>query len=964
MANRKVYRKNGQFYDQDPVYDSEMKKQGYEEATPEESAVYLADQREAKPYSPEEVIDDRDNALADEIEFAARAQNQQITREQALDRARNVRSILGEEPVYPYVEGDTPPSDAGDIGGTIVDSVLGGLAFGIPKLAVRKLADAYDPTSYFSTREMERRAKANPALSFGIELGTGLLQGGVGAAKTGLMRVLAKEAGEGALKAGAKAVGRGAVTALAETDIAGKATSAVGRKIGTRFLGKGAETLAKGEALGELTAIEAKAAAGAELTAAEKELLDAVNALEGLGTLGQQKGFAKIVEDRTTALLEQRLAEQYTQQGLKGAAARVVASTISNALVGGAAGAVSAAEKKSMERDLPRLSAQDQAGFFEDYGAAMLRGAGEGAAAGTALSLGIPLASKGLGLGLTGVRKVLRGVTEKTLPVIGSILTKTKPADIQMGVIAADKLADISIAKENKALIKALQYQYDYAESYLAHIKEMKAQLGDTSDLGNDLGAVMEGVRKKFMVRNGDGKLVYDAEKMRKALESSKVIAYLDGAGNKQIELQLPAELQALQDTIGSWEQTLIALENETGGRTPFMAMEGTPPIDTSKVPLGVLPPTIIPDKGVQAAPLAMAGTGTRRGLSFPSMSDLGGTDAGRLATIGNRYDAIARLGAERTKPLSGELVDVAKELGLGTLVAKELGASLPQALGGAAAVSFGLKALVNPNAAVSQFRMVQRAVGLSQEANKNFAGWVVSPTRGRAAAGEALRKTTTAAYKLYSGDTEESRMLNEPFSLAAGRQLYQMDKELLGRLNGPDALGNIDKVFGTDYQKLDASYPAAAQGTAGVTPKQVAFLNSKMPKVSGNQKPSDQQIYQYGLYSRYVRNPDAIYDDIVERNYVPSQAIEVLQQVYPTRYKQIQSQLFDAMAGMKERGETLDSKQQRIADTLLGRGNTAGLTAAQIRSLQQTIQLPTGKPQDFSSRRPELERQGTSLGK
>jgi hypothetical protein len=135
------------------------------------------------------------------------------------------------------------------------------------------------------------------------------------------------------------------------------------------------------------------------------------------------------------------------------------------------------------------------------------------------------------------------------------------------------------------------------------------------------------------------------------------------------------------------------------------------------------------------------------------------------------------------------------------------------------------------------------------------------------------------------------------------------------------------------------------------------------MPKTNGR-APSDRELYDYGLYSRYVRDPDAIYDDIVERNYVPSQALEVLKQVYPSRLYQIQGQLLDAMVQMKESGEVLDSKQQRIADSILGKGNTAGLTPAQIRSLQTSIQLPAGAAKEFSSRRPELEKQGTTLGK
>lgn len=932
MANRKVYKKNGEFYDQDPVYDSQMKAEGYEEATPEESSVYLADPREAKVFTQEERVDDQDKALAAEITRAATEQGQTLTEQEALDRARNVRSIIGEQPKYPDVESEEEPSRAGDIGGTIVDSVLGGLVLGAPKFAVRKLADAYSPTSYFGTREMERRARANPTLSLGVELGTGLLQGGVSALKTAAPAAFAKLGTLG--------------TVLAETDIAGKATAGLGRLAGRAFLPAGtAATTARSAAI-EIEAAAAKRAAGQALTAAEQEVLQigeavtkgkplTVAAIAG-GAQQLTKEGEKAVAQRATFLFEKQLEEQYIAAGYTGKVARVLANATANAIVGAGAGALTEAQRKSMERDLPRLSAQEQASFYEDYSAALLRGAATGGAVGGAFSVSAPVVSKAFGLGLSLVKGTTNKLAEIIIPRAGSFMLPNQPAALKGAVVAANALGDRNIVRDVGEFGRALQYQYDNANSYLAHLQNIKSTEFPTAaaSFGGTLGTTLSAVRRKFMTQNSAGVWKFNNNKLAEAIKKSQMVP--DGSGG--YKLQLPQELEALQDEIGRWEQTLIALENSqvaAGGAFPdveqqFAAGLAIPP----NVPLTPTNRTMAPlmPTGMRLAPVAYESFG--------------------------KAQVLEREAGSRITDLGSELTT----FGIPTFLASQLGASVPEALAVGGAFSIIPKLIVNPQVAIKQFSGLQRLLGASKEANKTFANWLVAPTKGRAAAGEAVRKATSHAFNLYSPDvTEDEAKLREPFSVAAGRQLYQMDTELIGRLNGPDALGNIEKVFGNDYQALDASYPAASTGVAGVTPKQVAFLNSKLPKVPAGQKPSDQQVYQYGLYSRYVRDPDAIYDDIVERNYVPSQAIEVLQQIYPSRYKQIQSQLFDAMAEMKERGEKLDSKQQKIADTLLGRGNTAGLTAAQIRALQQTIQLPTGKPQDFSSRRPELEKEGLS---
>lgn len=945
MADNKIYKRGGKFFEQDPQYDTQMKAEGYEDATPEETAVYLADERPSKPYDPSTQADEQDAALANEIEIAERAQGREVSKEDALLRAQNIRSIMGERPVYPEID-ETLPSQEGDTGLTILDGVLGGLALGAPKFLVRKTIDLADalgdptkPASTFSTSEMERRARANPSLLFGVELGTGLLQGGVGALKTAAPKAFAKLGLAGRL--------------LESTDVAGRITGQVGKLV-PPLLGVKTGPLAV-QAATELEEAAAKRLSGEALSAAEKEVLETADEIGKSFWRGQVRPIAtgapaaggrvaatltkegeKAAADRARFLLETKLTERYAAAGYGAKTAQLLAQTLANSIAGAGAGAITELQRKEAERTLENLSLspQQQEEFLEDYGAALWRGVSTGGAIGGALTAGTPIVSKAFGMTLEGIKKISTGIAEKIIPAAGSLIVRNDPRVLQQGVKVADALGDINVMKEARALSNTLQYQHDYAANYLTYLQSLKSAEfpSNVQVLGRNLNDKLKAA-EKFMVLNKDGKMVYDPTKVNEGLKKSEIVF----SGGKPV-VKLPPEIQDLQDEIAGWENLLIGLD-EAYARSAGTFKLGAPIQEA--FPLGT-PPFQMPRVPSDQPFADFAPVGLQVGQR--SLLRLGGTQT------------LERQVAERTTNIGQELASI----GVPAIVASQFGLGAAEALGTGIGISQLAKLTLNPDAALAQFRGTQRLIGVTKEANKNFANWIVSPTRGRAAAGEAVRKSTTAARNAFSPELKDDEQLNEPFSLKAAKQLYQMDNQLLGRIAGPDAAGNIDAVFGSNYRRLENAYPIAGNRVAQITPKQVAFLNSKIPKPNG-QVPSDRQIYEYGIYSRYVRDPDAIYDDIVERNYVPSQALEVLQKVYPSRLYQIQGQLIDAMAAMKERGEVLDSKQQRIADSILGKGNTAGLTPAQIKALQQQIQLPVGAAKEFSSRRPELEKQGLS---
>ena len=187
--------------------------------------------------------------------------------------------------------------------------------------------------------------------------------------------------------------------------------------------------------------------------------------------------------------------------------------------------------------------------------------------------------------------------------------------------------------------------------------------------------------------------------------------------------------------------------------------------------------------------------------------------------------------------------------------------------------------------------------------------------------------------------------------------------KALLDKLTGPDGVEATSELFSSNYAKLDVTYPKLSADTSMLVPRAVSFLKSKMDmmKVPYGYEPSKQQLYSYGLYSRYIHDPEAIYADIARREYVSTQALDVLQNVYPTTYRQLKNKILDELILAKDAGEKLSRKQQGIVDKLLGNG-TAGFTAQQIKNIQDSMNMSApsaGGP--LSSKRVELEREGTS---
>jgi len=1023
MADRKVWKiknPNGayDYVDQELGYDKQMFDAGYEEADDAEAAAYAASPNsrsdyEAPPITPEEVegraeMDADLMNLATQITQYATGMGETITQEEALSRARNVRDIMGERPKYEPVEGEEAfqfdkPYDEPL---AIIDGVLGGLALGLPKLAVRKIADAIDlatnaeTPSALSTKEMGRRQRAYPQLTFGVELGTGFAQAGVGALKTLAPRAFASLGTTGKL--------------LAATDIGGKVAGAAGKGV-SRVLGRGGAG-AVSQATSELQSLGARGAAGAALTEAEKQVLDVATAvakptlldttsaavsrgvakvipplagktLPAIGKVAAGKtaaaaGVERAISQRAEFLMERQLAADYAKFGLNKKTANLLARSVAGGAAAGAVGgAVSELNKTALEKSQV-ITPTDLDAISESTAATMWRGATKGGTFGGVLGGTFPLASKGFAATLEGVRGASKKLAEIVIPKVGTILTDIDPETLRKGVVMADLAAEIPFSKNSKELGKAIEFQVNNVDDYLNHVAALGEEemlnagllaAGDSSLTEQEgravdtIGTLVSRIRNKFMKETPEGWKI-DQPKLRQALLRSRIVGRQMG-GQTFYEVVLPDELGALQNKIGLLENYLTRVEGELNDAVgssdiPTDALQSAATRFLLEREGGELlrAPVIMPYGRVETSPLGqtlpMGSTlatqltrGTTGPLSLPREAALyaGPAVALREATAG----AVApiELGSE---------VGIGFGTGFLAQQAFELGAGAAGAAG--FTISQAANLLLDPKNAVRNFALGQKLLVATKDGTNALGRFLTLKGAGQQAARQAIRELPTMDDYFYSGPERDEPELT--FSIKGARQLYEMDKLLLGRLNGPDAVGSLEGTFGKAYEDLDKTYPELSSRTTGVIPKQVAFLNSKLPNVPEGQKPSDRQVYDYGLYSRYVRDPDAIYKDIVEKTYVPSQAIEVLQKVYPARYAQLQSQLLEAVGEAKANNEKIDSKQIKIIDTLLGR-NTAGLSAAQIKSLQESVFIPPkAGGGGFSSKRPELERQGTTLAK
>lgn len=990
--------KTPRLYEQDRQWDSWMRKPeaegggGYEAATPDEEKSYRADKRPARPVLPQTQENIQDEFLAKEIERAATTAGEPITPDEARKRAATIRGIMGERPVYPEPD-DMPVEQAGDSGFAVLQGVLGGPFLGAGRFALRKAIDAYDaqnptePPSAFSSQEMERREKLYPRLVLGSEIASSL---GTSALKTAGVKLLERGLEAGALQTAGKV--------FLELADAGTGIFKGASKLAARpFAGSSAAAL-KGASEAEISAVLAKEATGGSLTEAEKRVLDIAREVArgdlattttaaGRTIAAPTKGLAAATEERAAFLYETEIANSYKRAGFSGPAATQMAKVLlgragaigaRGALAAGAGGIAGTAQ------DFFRTAAnpQNQQSISEDLAASTWRGGGTGALVGGGLSLGIPVVSKSFEYGLRAVRAAGNKIAEKIIPAAGSLLTEEDPTRLRGALTAGAALGDRNINRDVREFARALDFQYNNASSYLAHLNSLRSEVDPAvsrayAPLQANLATALDDVRKELMVLSPDGTYKFSTSAVNEAIKKAPLIQLPDGS----YRITLPPSLQNLQNEIQRWEYLLAQIENAEEAAAA-RAGAPSPSRDFRSRRVGGIPFTeeMRPAPNVGEVGLAQSPISP----SSPLMSPLGNTpeQMAQILADPNKYPTPLRIIPETYErfgkaqqlerltlpdPTAQKTAfELAGTAGL-TYLLDKAGLSFGESAVAAAALAQSYKLLIDPRFAIGQAKALNKLAGSSLELNKALRDSLVVPSSGRAAAADTMRRLVVDRKRLLGYTEEEITESEKPFSPAAARQLYLLDRDLIKRLSSGDAVGDIDRTFGHDYRKLDASYPIAGNITEQVTPKQVAFLNSKMPRVPQNREPTNQQVFQYGLYSRYVREPDAVYDDIRLKRYVPSQAVEVLKELYPTKYKQLQQSFLDSLASVKERGEEPDKDLKNMANTILTgmSGYRHDIPAAEIRRLQNSVVIPKGnRPSDFTSRRVELEKEGTTLGK
>ena len=690
----------------------------------------------------------------------------------------------------------------------------------------------------------------------------------------------------------------------------------------------------------------------------------------------------RAANERAKFVISQNLKEQYTNLGFSDKLALRIVDTA----IGGAAGALSAATQTLM--DLPALSKEEIDATGEHLGASLLVGAGVGAG----LAGLVPAAADGISLGIKGVRKGLNLIADKLVSPIAGLTFKLSSGElgaetkvIRVGLKLADIMADGNYKDTLRNFRGSAQYQYDNLKSYLdsaersIELMSMPTDVDEANAVRESMSAwkgnikdILGKIQKNYMHKTDSGKWIYN-RKLDDSIMAMKPIVTKRPDGSYAVDLTLPEHLESLERELSRFQQAYLAGMTEPQREIARPMMSRTPMSPDNMERL--LPQTpnrttpfyryidedipelynserFMPPTG--RAPFA----GIYQDITLPR----------EVLTQPLKISALDEMIGRRLNPIQPEktLASYGGAAGVGA-AAEALGA--PFGIQGSLLTKFGYDLFFNQTAAIDNYATLQKLSGELQKRSLQFASALtrnksISTAATKSLLENPLRRTISG--KIVR-EGAPPNLTNEE-----ARSLYESDKELLTKLSGEDAYDKFINQYGNDYDKLDAAYPVISQNVSLLLPRQVSFLKSKMEEIFKPQntginryaalEPTSQQIYSYGLYSRYVRDPDAIYTDIVQKKYVPQQALDVLNAVYPATYRRLKGQILDELIKSREAGEFINPQQQMILDKLLG-NRTGGFNADQVKALQQTFQTaPTpqgGGP--VSNQRLELEKTGTT---
>jgi hypothetical protein len=540
-----------------------------------------------------------------------------------------------------------------------------------------------------------------------------------------------------------------------------------------------------------------------------------------------------------------------------------------------------------------------------------------------------------------------------------------------------------------------------------------------TAAANEDLSDTLKAIQSKWMKRNSDGKYVYDESKLNKwwANEAEYIV---DDAGN--VVGDLPPELKKLQDQIKEFEEAVdftVNLHNElatlksertgrgglriatrdgeevesflpsltteevlanayaetiTGGKQGMIGLKNIRPILSEDITSEILQFKKAPKGYLVAAPIKPYTQEIEAGMEVipPIVGTPQGLRPTPAAMISFEPRIMAGKVAEGVKTPIGPVGELSS-IGIPTLIAQQMGLDI----GTATATGFATKAAIDmffdPSIAIRNYGLMQKGLSATRKATESIANVIARRGEVQATAVRTLTDkyagtgilNTVLAPVGYLTDTDlKMKEGTNPniYSNKLADILYREDKELLKQLEG---IGNVIDAFQGDYDELDNVFPFLAKQTAKTSPRQVAFLKKKMEamkpanyQLSKPFEPTDKQKFQYGIYSLYVRNPDLIYKDIADKRYVSDAAVEVLRDVYPARFLQLQKNLYGAVIEAKENNEVIDEKQKLMINKLLG-VKAFNMNVADLKKNQDVIQLPPSGGGGFSSKLPQLEMEG-----
>lgn len=957
--------------------------------------------------SPEEgmpsAVEGVDEELVSNVMAKAIAAGQPISREEAVGRAINLNKVIREG--APTISQGTGRSRLG----TITENFIHGVTpFGLSRSAemfAGKLGEmAGFENNPFTAENMEGRAAEFPTEAHVSEVVGGVLPAGTGAIRALAPKIFAKVSSIPGLGAVLRSVenmdfvGRTAGRVSAEMQagtlsrLATKEVNATAKSIEEAAVAEGRgltddelthiDDLYAGaqksfgsyvdDAGGEynrLKALRTQVDAGAaKMSSQEADLLKVFEEGSKPGVIRGAKATARAAErakvERAKFLVSQRVKDQSRSMGWGDKYQLAFANAVGVA-AGGAVGALPKAAKEIEEYFA--LTDEQVASMGEHAAAKMLGNAaldiGEGAGLALGIGMAAPMAFEGASLATRLVRKSTGALVNKLAPIVAEKLSggKVLEADVARGFKIADLAADVDLSRDIKGFRRSAQYQYDNAESYLDNLTESisnnpNSPLKDYAEqVRTRFEATLKALRKNYMVER-NGKYFYTG-KLDGVIENGRVsISPVDPAvpfGPKKYDFKLPPEFEELGNIFGAAE-LLAAREMNISPPSLLQAeqlIDAVPPIPGSTAGqryLGAEPnmqSSFFPEgkvpllRGQELIPVGGAEpyAGMDRNLRLPVETPLQAAKLGALESAAGQ--ALERGDTKKT------IMDA-----LGYYVANQVAGGY----GMAGKLVFDLA--VDTKALVNSYAVAQRyAAGLERSLG-SVAKFVARDPRTAAQASRALLEGKGKSFQM---DLTQEIGLSDK----AASEYYYADKALLDKLTGADGVEKTSELFSSDYAMLDATYPKLSADTSMLVPRAISFLKSKMDmmKVPYGYEPSKQQLYSYGLYSRYIHDPEAIYADIASREYVSTQALEVLQNVYPATYRQLKNKIFDELILARGADEKLSRKQQGIVDKLLGNG-TSGFTTQQIKNIQDSMNMsPPSKGGPTSSKRVELEREGTS---